>query len=55
MYKDAEMEALRVDLDKRDFCAHLLIPFMACRLENYPFVYRCHHEKHAYTACELEE
>merc|ERR1719266_2421090 len=39
----------------RGYCSHLLIPFHKCRSENWPFLYRCHHERHAYQQCDIED
>jgi NADH dehydrogenase (ubiquinone) 1 beta subcomplex subunit 7 len=55
LYTDAEMNALKVPKDRRDYCAHLLIPFHKCRREEWPLFYRCGHEKHAYSMCLLND
>jgi NADH dehydrogenase (ubiquinone) 1 beta subcomplex subunit 7 len=50
-----EMEAAKLELHERDYCAHKLIDFRKCRSENFPYVANCKHEKHAYLTCEFEE
>ncbi|CAH1395689.1 unnamed protein product [Nezara viridula] len=50
-----EMYSAKIPLDKRDYCAHLLLDFLACRSKNYPLVVKCHHEKHHYLECEYKE
>lgn len=52
---EAEMESAKIDQEDRDYCAHLLIKYKACRSEVWPFVYQCHHERHEYQQCEYEE
>lgn len=51
----AEMESAKIPLQDRDYCAHKLIDYRACRADVFPFVYKCHHEKHDYLNCEYEE
>ncbi|CAN8004101.1 unnamed protein product [Ixodes hexagonus] len=52
---EAEMESARIPPEHQNFCAHKLIDFKACRKDKFPFVYRCHHEKHAYQDCLYED
>ncbi|EDV22515.1 expressed hypothetical protein, partial [Trichoplax adhaerens] len=49
-----EMEDAKVPLHRRDFCAHVYIPLMKCRKENYYLPWRCQHERHAWHECEYE-
>lgn len=51
----AEMESAKIPIDERDYCAHKLIHYRACRADVFPFVYQCHHEKHDYLTCEYDE
>ncbi|XP_055678264.1 NADH dehydrogenase [ubiquinone] 1 beta subcomplex subunit 7 [Lutzomyia longipalpis] len=51
----AEMESAKLTAEERDYCAHVLLNYRACRREEWPWVYRCHHEKHAYLTCEYED
>jgi len=53
-YTEAEMEALRIPPSKRDYCAHLLIPYHKCRQDHFPFFYYCSHEKHEYLNCKMD-
>lgn len=50
-----QMESAKLEVADRDYCAHLLISYNACRKEVWPWVYQCHHEKHEYQQCEYEE
>ena len=50
-----EMDSANLDLCDRDYCAHLLIDYRVCRDNVWPFVYKCHHEKHTYLECEYDE
>jgi NADH dehydrogenase (ubiquinone) 1 beta subcomplex subunit 7 len=51
----AELVSAKVPPHLRDYCAHLFINFKACKRDKFPFVYRCHHERHEYETCEYEE
>lgn len=50
-----QMRSAQIPLEVRDYCAHKLVEFKSCKRENMPFVYKCHHQKHAYLMCEYEE
>lgn len=50
-----EMESAKLPLEDRDYCAHLLLNYRSCRADVYPFLYKCHHEKHEYLTCEYED
>lgn len=50
-----DLKSARVPPQFRDYCAHLLMNYLVCRYKNMPFLYRCHHEKHAYLNCEHED
>ncbi|XP_058463882.1 NADH dehydrogenase [ubiquinone] 1 beta subcomplex subunit 7 [Malaya genurostris] len=52
---EQEMEAAKVPLENRDYCAHKLIAHMACRADVWPFAYKCAHEKHDYLNCQHED
>ena len=49
------MRLARIPPGKRDYCAKYFFEFNDCRRKNFPFIYRCNHEKHVYDACESEE
>ena len=51
----AELQAAKIDLAYRDFCAHLLVPLNECRRANFWLPWTCKHEKHVYEACEYKE
>jgi len=53
-WTDEEMEAIRAPPNKRDYCAHLMIPMAKCRKENFPFIYKCKPEVHDYHHCQDE-
>ena len=50
-----EMESAKLDLQDRDYCAHHLLDYRACRADTFPFVYKCAHEKHVYLTCEYQD
>lgn len=50
-----EMKSVGLPLEARDFCAHHLIDYQVCRMDKFPWVFRCAHEKHQYLNCEYEE
>ena len=50
-----EMDDAKVPQHRRDYCAHVYIPLMKCRKENYYLPWRCQHERHAWHECEYEE
>uniref|UniRef100_A0A0K8TPD0 NADH dehydrogenase [ubiquinone] 1 beta subcomplex subunit 7 n=1 Tax=Tabanus bromius TaxID=304241 RepID=A0A0K8TPD0_TABBR len=50
-----EMESAKLPLADRDYCAHKLLKYRSCRSDVYPFLYKCHHEKHDYLNCEYED
>ncbi|KDR19402.1 NADH dehydrogenase [ubiquinone] 1 beta subcomplex subunit 7 [Zootermopsis nevadensis] len=50
-----EMESGKLPLEDRDFCAHILLKYRACRVDNAPWLWRCEHEKHEYLQCEYED
>lgn len=51
----AELESAMVPRRFRDYCAHKFILFEKCKRDKFPFVYRCHPEKHAMEVCQLDE
>merc|ERR1719436_1551547 len=46
---------MKVHPRDRGYCSHLLIPFHKCRAENWPFLYRCGHQRHEYQLCDIED
>ncbi|CAH0546156.1 unnamed protein product [Brassicogethes aeneus] len=52
---EEEMRSAKLPLEDRDFCAHLLLKYMACRKEKFPFVVFCSHEKHVYLNCKYDD
>lgn len=52
---EAEMQAAKIPLEDRDYCAHKLIDYKQCRQEVWPWTYQCAHEKHAYLTCKFDE
>lgn len=55
MVTEEEMISAKLTAEERDFCAHKLIEYKQCRHDVWPWVYKCHPEKHAYMHCEYEE
>ncbi|KAJ8920021.1 hypothetical protein NQ315_011671 [Exocentrus adspersus] len=52
---EEEMRSAKLPLEDRDYCAHLLINFLACRKDNWPWVVKCEHEKHEYLNCRHDD
>ncbi|XP_046995475.1 NADH dehydrogenase [ubiquinone] 1 beta subcomplex subunit 7 [Schistocerca americana] len=52
---EEEMISAKIPPENRDYCAHLLIKYQACRADVWPWAYKCAHEKHAYMTCEFED
>ncbi len=50
-----EMADAKVPINLRDYCAHLFIPLMKCRKENYYLPWKCQTEKHAWDECQFQE
>ena len=52
---EEEMAEAKVPLNLRDYCAHLFIPLMICRKDNYYLPWKCKKEKHAWDDCQYQE
>ncbi|KAJ6642239.1 NADH dehydrogenase [ubiquinone] 1 beta subcomplex subunit 7 [Pseudolycoriella hygida] len=52
---EEEMISAKIPLEERDYCAHKLLDYRACRADVFPFVYKCHHAKHDYLTCQYED
>ncbi len=52
---EEEMRDARLDLQWRDYCAHMLIPLSKCRRANYSLPWRCSDERHAYEKCQYDQ
>jgi len=52
---EEEMRSAKLPLKDRDYCAHLLLKFRACRKDAWPWAVKCEHEKHAYLNCQYED
>lgn len=50
--KEDHLISARIPPPYRDYCGHKALDYKTCRRKNWPFVYRCHCEKHAYLNCE---
>uniref|UniRef100_A0A0K0F6E4 NADH dehydrogenase [ubiquinone] 1 beta subcomplex subunit 7 n=1 Tax=Strongyloides venezuelensis TaxID=75913 RepID=A0A0K0F6E4_STRVS len=51
-----EMDNWNLTTAQRDYCAHLLIPFLKCQRENAPFVgHTCDTERHNWDRCEYDD
>ncbi|KFM78413.1 NADH dehydrogenase [ubiquinone] 1 beta subcomplex subunit 7, partial [Stegodyphus mimosarum] len=50
-----EMESAAIPPELRDYCVDKYLVFLGCRREQFPFVYKCHHELHDYHTCEYED
>lgn len=52
---EEEMRSAKVPLKDRDYCAHHLLQYYACRKDAWPWAVKCEHEKHTYLSCQHEE
>lgn len=52
---EEELAEAKVPLNLRDYCAHLFIPLMKCRKDNYYLPWKCKKEKHQWDECEFQE
>ncbi|KAF5295353.1 hypothetical protein FQR65_LT01543 [Abscondita terminalis] len=52
---EEEMRSAKIPLQDRDYCAHLLIEYRACRKDVWPFPVKCEHQKHAYLNCQYDD
>nr|XP_034839728.1 NADH dehydrogenase [ubiquinone] 1 beta subcomplex subunit 7-like [Maniola hyperantus] len=50
--KEEDLISARIPPKYRDYCAHHLLNYQVCRYKHIPFLYKCHHERHAYLECE---
>lgn len=52
---EEEMKSAKLELFERDFCAHKLIEYRACRADVWPWAYKCTPERHDYQNCQYDE
>lgn len=52
---EAEMQSAKLPMSERGYCADKALDILVCRRQNWPFVYKCAHEKHSYLNCQYEE
>ncbi|XP_065162239.1 NADH dehydrogenase [ubiquinone] 1 beta subcomplex subunit 7-like [Atheta coriaria] len=50
-----EYYSAKLEAKERDYCAHRLLEFKACRRDYWPFPVFCEHEKHMYLQCQYED
>jgi len=50
-----EMESAKIPMSHRDYCAGALLKYLGCRADEFPMVYKCHHQKHDYMNCQFED
>ena len=53
-----EMDAARLPLEKRDYCAHLYLDWLRCRDNVDPwfgYFTKCKHLKHVYENCQFDD
>jgi NADH dehydrogenase (ubiquinone) 1 beta subcomplex subunit 7 len=55
LISEEEMDAERLPIGYRDYCAHLLVPLNRCRQECFYLPWKCTHERHVYEGCQYEE
>lgn len=52
---EEQLRSAKIKHKDRDYCAHLLLEYQACRKDNWPFPVKCQHEKHHYLNCQYDE
>lgn len=52
---ELHLYSARIPMKYRDYCVDRLLEYQSCRYVNWPFVFKCHHEKHAYLECEQKD
>lgn len=52
---DLHLYSARIPPKYRDYCVDWLLDYQTCRYKNWPFVFKCHHEKHVYLNCEQKD
>lgn len=50
-----QLSSARIPPQFRDYCADELLEYQVCRYKVFPFVYKCHHERHTYLCCEQKD
>jgi len=50
-----EMESAKIPMSHRDYCAGALLKYLGCRADEFPLVYKCHHQKHDYMNCQFDD
>lgn len=50
-----ELISAKIPPKYRDYCADYLLNYQVCRYKNFPWLLRCHHEKHDYLKCEKDD
>lgn len=52
---EEELAEAKVPVNLRDYCAHLFIPLVKCRKDNYYLPWKCTKEKHEWDECEFQD
>lgn len=52
---ELHLYSARIPPKYRDYCVDRLLEYQSCRYVNFPFVFKCHHEKHSYLNCEQQD
>lgn len=52
---EEEMISAKLLPEERDYCAHKLIAYKACRADVWPWAYKCSWEKHDFLNCQYDE
>ncbi|XP_012265521.2 NADH dehydrogenase [ubiquinone] 1 beta subcomplex subunit 7 [Athalia rosae] len=52
---EEEMKSANLALKDRDYCAHHLLAYQACRADVWPLAYKCAHERHVLFNCQYDD
>ena len=52
---ELEMDSGNIRAKYRDYCAHIMLQYMACRRDNKPFYSRCNGYRHNWEECTYQD
>ncbi len=52
---EEQMRLAHVPPHARDYCADKHIDLERCKIQEFPFLFKCKHEKHIYHQCLIDE
>jgi NADH dehydrogenase (ubiquinone) 1 beta subcomplex subunit 7 len=52
---EAELRACKIPKEQWDFCAHKLLEVEKCKMDNFPYVWKCKSQSHDLSMCYFDE